>query len=368
MKKWILGLILLSSNSFAGLITHQDYVPGDVITAAKQNTNENAVFNEFNGNINSANIAANGVATANIADAAVTTAKLATVIQSSFTYYNTIAAYRRPNLIWVSPTAIQTNTNTSVANQTCVAFPDTVRCATSNTFTQLTVTQACIFNGTEQSGLSGATLATNTWYGIYAVKSNVNSANYVLCGSTNTPVQSNGAAINAMFGTNGWVYLGLIRNGDQSATNTGILQFSQTGDFTVLVSTYNGNTNVGQTTRQRGMLLAGNSNSLAPSTWTYTSGTTGAVLPPVIGNVNIQASVIGVSSGQIFLFFTANGAAELASYPDTGLTSVASVVNFWEPATAGVSSHNGSNNAYALDIGLAAWTDTSLGVGSQPQF
>lgn len=78
-----LGLITMSIlgglviNSRAGLITHTDYVTGAVITAAGQNTNENAIFNEFNGSINTSNIAASGVGTTNIAANAVTAAKIA---------------------------------------------------------------------------------------------------------------------------------------------------------------------------------------------------------------------------------------------------------------------------------------------------
>ncbi len=68
--------LLTAGLAQAGLITHTDYTAGSVITSAGQNSNENTIINEFNGNINSANIAANGVATSNIADSAVVTAKV----------------------------------------------------------------------------------------------------------------------------------------------------------------------------------------------------------------------------------------------------------------------------------------------------
>lgn len=79
MKKILILLLGLGTSSIAnaGLITHTDYTAGSVITAAGQNTNENTIVTEFNGSINSANIAASGVATTNIAANAVTAAKIA---------------------------------------------------------------------------------------------------------------------------------------------------------------------------------------------------------------------------------------------------------------------------------------------------
>lgn len=78
MKRLLLALPLLGliRTAEAGLITHTDYTAGNVITAAGQNTNENAIVNEFNGNINNANILDGGIATADLADGLLTNAKL----------------------------------------------------------------------------------------------------------------------------------------------------------------------------------------------------------------------------------------------------------------------------------------------------
>lgn len=59
MKRYLatlMSVLLINHVSFAGLITHTDYTSGATITAAGQNSNENTIFNEFNGNIESANI------------------------------------------------------------------------------------------------------------------------------------------------------------------------------------------------------------------------------------------------------------------------------------------------------------------------
>jgi hypothetical protein len=52
-------LVLSTLPVYAGLITHTDYVDGQTITAAAQNTNENVVFNEFNGSIENVNVRSN---------------------------------------------------------------------------------------------------------------------------------------------------------------------------------------------------------------------------------------------------------------------------------------------------------------------
>lgn len=68
MKK-LFALLLLSTPCYAGLITHTDYVAGQVITASAQNTNENTIVNEINGNLDNTNISAGGITTTNLASA-----------------------------------------------------------------------------------------------------------------------------------------------------------------------------------------------------------------------------------------------------------------------------------------------------------
>lgn len=59
LRKFLAPLLVVfgaATRLHAGLITHNDYVAGTVITATAQNTNENAIVNEFNGNIESSNL------------------------------------------------------------------------------------------------------------------------------------------------------------------------------------------------------------------------------------------------------------------------------------------------------------------------
>jgi hypothetical protein len=77
IKKVLISLILIQSVCSAYTITHNDYSSGGSVSAAGQNTNENAIVNVINGNIDTTNIAANGVGTTQIAAQAVTAAKIA---------------------------------------------------------------------------------------------------------------------------------------------------------------------------------------------------------------------------------------------------------------------------------------------------
>lgn len=63
---YVLGLLLLCAVSYAGIITHTDYISGNVITATGQNANENTIVNEFNGSIDNTNIKVGGIASSNL--------------------------------------------------------------------------------------------------------------------------------------------------------------------------------------------------------------------------------------------------------------------------------------------------------------
>lgn len=145
--------------------------------------------------------------------------------------------YRRPNLTWISVTTVDIENNTGTANQTTIVFPDgSFRSVTENTastskYRRFIITETAEFtSGTENSGLrSGLSETNNTWYAIYAIKSQINGANFVLAGDTTLPLQANFATLNSRYGTNSWLYLGMIRNGDNLNAPGDILDFTQTG-------------------------------------------------------------------------------------------------------------------------------------------
>ena len=58
------------------IVNPKTWVTGDTLTATLLNSINNTIYNEFNGNINDANIASGGVGTTSLATNAVTTAKI----------------------------------------------------------------------------------------------------------------------------------------------------------------------------------------------------------------------------------------------------------------------------------------------------
>ncbi len=67
MKKLLyLSALLIALPLQAAHISHTDYLSNATITAAGQNTNENAIVNEFNGNIDDTNISAGSIKITNL--------------------------------------------------------------------------------------------------------------------------------------------------------------------------------------------------------------------------------------------------------------------------------------------------------------
>ncbi len=230
--------------------------------------------------------------------------------------------YRKPNLTFVSVTTVDVENNTGTLNQTTIIFPDgSIRSVTEDTsstnkYRRFLITVPAEFtSGTEDSGLrSGITEATNTWYAIYAVKSTINSANFVLAGDTTLPLQTNYATLNSRYGTSGWVYLGMIRNGDNSGATGDILNFTQSGQqisFTNVLTT--------TVTANRGLLLASTIGA-ANLTYTYSAGTGTTDIPNQIKIGSFSATEAGDTGLQV-----TNSAATIYYHDMSGISSNATV-------------------------------------------
>ncbi len=145
---------------------------------------------------------------------------------------------RRPLLQWNGVSTVDVEANTGTSNQTSIVFPDraqlsvTENLASTQKYRRFDITKTAQFtSGTESGGLrSGLSEVANTWYAIYAVKSQINTANFVLVGDTTLPLAANFATLNSRYGTNSWVYLGMIRNGDNNLDTTDIIKFTQAGN------------------------------------------------------------------------------------------------------------------------------------------
>lgn len=268
------------------------------------------------------------------------------------------AGYSRPSLVYVSATTVDVATNTGTANQTCVLFRDgDYRCPVENTasaskYRRFIITETAEFtSGTENSGLRSTYVeATNTWYSLYAVKSQIDSTNFVIVGDTITAVVSNISALNSAYGTDGWVYLGLVRNGDNSGATGNILAFNQSGRHTVFKNTCAGNAINFVGTR---LATTASATSLV---YTYAEGTGTTSIPPTI-----KIGWVGVAAQ--------NGAAGIADADWTGAGKIMYgystsflMGNAWGPILQGVSTS--SNGAGAHDIVLGGFVDDALTDGA----
>lgn len=267
----------------------------------------------------------------------------------------TTYGYRRANLSFISVTTVDIENNTDTANQTKVVFPDgEARSVTEDTsstskYRRFIITETANFiTGTENSGLyTGLSETTNTWYAIYAVKSQINSSNFVLVGTTTIPTQGNASTLNTNLGTNSWVYLGLIRNGDNSAATGDILAFQQQSGLSVFDNTATGNA-----ANQPGIRVASSASANA-ATYTYSSGTGATDLPAMIKVVHFAGSV-PASAGS----FSLGNSANTFTY-SIGEASSGSTFRVLAGAASGLRVTKGGAAA-ALDVFIFGYVDSFL--------
>lgn len=369
----------------AGLISHTDYSSGGTITASGQNANENAIVNEINGNIESANIKDATIVTGDIsasagilgsqlsASAAVGLTQMSTTFQSSFTYtFNattttaTMFTYRRPVLKFISTTAVDVEANTGTLNQTCILFPNEQRCVTEDTAStsvnrRMTISEAASLSGTKNSGLQvGYVLTQNMWYSVYGVKATDTGTDFVIVATTTTPLQANYATLNTDFGTNGWVYLGMISYGNNlTVAGNIIISFIQAGAYTAFsnaITTIPGAAGTG-------VKLASTAGATT-LTWTYAAGFSlaanqvpgniliGSVCADQGSSTNITISDSGATRKLLDLNLPSG--SPTICLPDRGLTN-------------GIKVLNAAASSIAAQITLVGFYDSVLGVGSNPQ-
>ncbi len=282
---------------------------------------------------------------------------------------NPLSNYRRPVLQWVSITAVDVENNTGTANQTSIVFPDgTTRSVTEDTasthkYRRFIITANAEFSsGTEDSGLrgddNGATPlseANNTTYAIYAVKSTIDATKFVLVGDTRPPTQANFAALNTAYGTNGWIYLGYIFNGDGYSAAGDICDFVQSGNFTQFRNLNNAIVDNGF-----GVTMA-NTAGATTLTYTYAAGMGNTQIPDTVSNVIYEVHSAALTGNVI-----ARDSSDNSSYYQVYTAAGIVVQRFLAPASLGVKVSNGPATSVAYDILMAGFYDTALGIGGNP--
>lgn len=340
-----------------GLTRTYTYSSTNTIASNENNTNENALYNAFTG------LEAGTSSMSKLPlDADPTSALYAATKQ----YVDAYANYRRPSLTFVSVTTVDVEANTGTANQTKIVFPDgnyrsvTEDTSSTNKYRRFLITATAEFtSGTEDSGLfSGLSEAANTWYAIYAVKSTINTANFVLVGTTTLPTTANFSTLNSNFGTNGWVYLGLIRNGDNVSATTDILTFFQSANMTILNNLHTASSAAQDAI---GMRLA-NTAGAATLTYTYSAGTGATNIPNHLGFVYWSCGVAVNGTGGSSRVRNSAGDRQLQRMT----TESSTLTRFFGVASDGIQISNSSGASIAYDIILAGWVDNVLGVGSNP--
>lgn len=284
-----------------------------------------------------------------------------TVTSTQVGYLPNLWGYRRPTLVFVSVTTVDVENNTGTLNETRVVFPDgesrsvTEDTASTNKYRRFLITAAAEFtSGTEDSGVrSGISEATNTWYAMYAVKSLIDATKFVIAADTTLPVQANFATLNSRYGTNGWAYLGLIRNGDDSGSTGDILSFRQAGNLTLFTNLATG----GSANSGRGVLML-TATTATTATYNYAAGTAGKVFPSVISICQWTAGVNVGSTGTVAFI---NAAGTFGFTQVTNQVSAAYSTLFLDPRDGMLTSGPASSNHAAFCSGFV---DGALGAAN----
>lgn len=275
-------------------------------------------------------------------------------------YVDHYSTYRRPGLTYNSSTVVNIEVGTDGISGDCrVLFPDgNLRIDTMQVRTQCNLAQVAALSGAAQSGLQTGTVVNNTWYAIYAVKTSDNASNFVAVASTVLNIPANFTTLNSNFGANSWVYIGMIRYGDQSGTANAILKFNQAGNTTTFL-----NSCVGAVGSSNGLRLA-TGNSVTQVTWTYATGTLGAVLP---NNILMGCCLTSFTGGGTAIRFETDPAGAgnnhiwTVSPPTVNSCLPTGLVGF----VNGIGLFS-STSTMSGDIFLNGFIDSSLGVGANP--
>ena len=278
-------------------------------------------------------------------------------------YVDHYSTWRRPSLQWSSVTTVAVESGLDgTSGNIPMLFPDgSVRTETSTTRTTFNITRnAVLTTSGAQSGLrTGLSEQSNQWLALYAVKVTDSSTQWCTVGDTVLPLQANYSTLNSNFGTSGWVYLGLIRNGDGDASGSDIVRFTQAGHFTKFYNRQNSaDTSSGQ--EAHGVAFASTS-SATTLTWTYAAGTSGAQLPANITIAMWQSAQQNTTNKTNY--YNTGLTTLFAAHPASlGALALPPVII---PASEGVGVGTFSA-AIAADIFLVGFYDNVLGVGSHP--
>jgi hypothetical protein len=276
---------------------------------------------------------------------------------SNILYLIGLGSYRRPVLQYASATVVNLETGLDgTSGEASILFPDvTIRKDSTVGRINCNLAQVAALSGAWQSGLRTGTVVANTWYAFYAVKTTDDAAKFVVVADTVLPLQANWATLNSNFGTNGWVYLGVLPAGNGVGSTTTIPTFVMSGSEIIFTNNYTVNV------PSAGVRLA--AATASSLTWTYVAGTAlGSGQVP--GNIGIGtlSTVFGISSVQMNTRLATNANIIVSDLVGSSGTRVAQ----WRQAlNCGVYLNPGASAV--IELALYGYVDGVLGVGSNPQ-
>lgn len=326
------------------------FSPGTTISSSQVNTNFSDNANTWTGL---------EALTKSFSNLRVDTLPTTTTDVAIKSYVDKLNNYRRPVLQFGSVTTVAVESGLDgTSGDIPLLFPDgTLRTETSTTRTTFDITRnAVLVTSGAQSGLTGATSeANNTWYALYGCKVTDSSTLWVTVGSTVLPLRANFATLNTAYGTNGWVYLGMIRNGNNDNAVADILKFFQSGNVTHLT---NASTAAG--VNMPGTLLA-SSASATTTTYTATFGTGATDVPNHLALVWYTSASIGGGAGTVSW---RGGSAQATYFSMPEVNTIRDISTFC--SSVNDSFQLVSTNAGGKYIYLSGFIDGVLGVGANP--
>lgn len=270
-------------------------------------------------------------------------------------YVDHYSAYRRPVLQYSSATVVNLEAGlTGTSGQAQILFTDgTIRTDSTTSRINLDVTRNAVLSGAAQSGIRTGSVAQG-WWAVYAVKVTDSSTNFVTVACQELPLQANFATLNSNFGTSGWVYLGLVRYGDNSGATTVILTFVQAGYYTSFYNAASGSAVNGQGIRF--------STSASAASINY-AVSRGVGVTDVPQNVSFALWGAAINAGGTSFWTLSDGTGQIHSQPIT--TGTQGFMRGLNPVRSSTVLINGPGSS-AYDMYFVGLVDGALGIGSNP--
>lgn len=224
---------------------------------------------------------------------------------SGRTVFQALSIYKKPVLQWESSTSVSVQNNSATSDETIIYFPTFVASIEEENpskFRKADITNEARGYQTSSSGTArggrrdGLSLTTNSWYAVYAAKVrsgtdyDETTAKFVLVFDSTLPTSANESTLDSRYGEGCWNYMGLVRYGfGATGSSSAIPKFIQSNKgwtyFYEKSSSGYGGVNLAYST----------SSSSNDPLYTFDDGTSGNVIPEIVGAVQIMVGREDVS-------------------------------------------------------------------------